>query len=487
MAAWPSGKRVIELGYRPTLKQVRFHASKAAYRLYGGAAGGGKSEAILFEAVMQCLEHEGIRGLVLRRTFPELERSLIQRALEKLPREIYEYHASKHVMRFPSGSTLEFGYSESDPDVIRFQSAEYGFIGFDELTHFSEFQWRYLKSRCRSVIRGVYPNMFAGTNPGNRGHGWVKRLWIDKQLNVEEVEAGETREDYDFIPAKVRDNPYLLQNDPAYLTRLASLPTDVRRALLEGDWDLFEGQVFREFRKDTHVVPSAERGVPSLEAWWPRWRAIDWGYTQPACCLWFCREPKGTTFVYRELYKAGMLVSEFAKRVKEMDGDEQIETCYLDPSCWQKSGAVEESIAEQFEKYFSVEPADNDRLGGKQLVHEMLRVPSTSPAPLGASECRAPSLQIFENCLNLVRTLPQLVYDPVKVEDVDTEGEDHAYDALRYGLKSASRRTGEKPKELRAQELVGDAVAREDWTAVAMRMRRFEQFDRGGERAVRWK
>ncbi|HEY4683128.1 MAG TPA: phage terminase large subunit [Candidatus Acidoferrales bacterium] len=473
------GKRAIELGYHATAKQGRFHASRAPYRLYGGAAGGGKSEAILFEAVMQCLEHAGIRGLVLRRTFPELERSLIQRALEKIPREIYQYNTAKHIMTFPNGSVLEFGFSECDVDVIRFQSAEYGFIGFDELTHFTEYQWRYLKSRCRSVIKGVFPNMFAGTNPGNRGHAWVKRLWIEKQLNPEEQEAGERARDYDFIPAKVRDNPYLVENDPGYLNRLASLPPAVRRALLEGDWDLFEGQVFTEFRKEIHVVPSGEYRVPSLGAWWPRWRAIDWGYTQPACCLWFCREPKGRTYVYRELYKTGMLVSEFAKRVKEMDGGEQIETCYLDPACWQKSGAVEQSISEQFAEHFSVQPADNDRLGGKQLVHEMLRVGCRVP---GAESGRG--LQIFENCTNLIRTLPQLVYDTVKVEDVDSDGEDHAYDALRYGLKSAHQREAEKPYSLRAAEFIAGA---EDPTVVAMRMRKFEAHEQRAARPVRWR
>ncbi len=430
---------------------------------------------------MQCLEHPGNRGLVLRRAFPELERSLIQRALEKLPREIYQYNATKHTMQFLNGSVLEFGFSESGEDVIRFQSAEYGFIGFDELTHFTEYQWRYLKSRCRSVIKGVVPNMFAGTNPGNRGHAWVKRLWIDKQLNPQEMEAGETPADYDFIPAKVQDNPYLLRNDPGYLNRLASLPPDVRRALLEGDWDLFEGQVFQEFRREIHVVEatSDQRSATRLEPWWPRWRAIDWGFTQPACCLWFCREPKGRTYIYRELYTTGMLVSEFAKRVKEMDGGEQIATCYLDPSCWAKSGAVEQSIAEQFAGHFRVEPADNDRLGGKQIVHEMLRAECWVPgAESGAG------LQIFENCTNLIRTLPQLVYDPVKVEDVDTDGDDHAYDALRYGLKSLHRRDAEKPYELRAAEFAGGA---EDPTAVAMRMRQFEASEREAARPTRWK
>ena len=433
---------------------------------------------------MQCLEYPGNRGLVLRRTFPELERSLIQRALEKLPREMYDYHATKHTMQFPNGSVLEFGFSDSDQDVIRFQSAEYGFIGLDELTHFTEYQWRYLKSRCRSVIPGVFPNMFAGTNPGNRGHAWVKRLWIEKNLKAEERGAGESPADYDFIPAKMRDNPYLLRNDPGYLNRLQSLPPDVSRALLEGDWDLFEGQAFKEFRKEMHVVEATRlggRAATSLEAWWPRWRAIDWGFTQPACCLWFCREPKGTTYVYRELYTTGMLVSDFAQRVKKMDGDEPIETCYLDPSCWSKSGLVEQSIAEQFAEHFPVEPADNDRLGGKQVVHEMLRWqrPATGDQrPVG------PRLQILENCQNLIRTLPLLVYDPIKVEDVDTEGEDHAYDALRYGLKSVHRRDAEKPRELRLAEYVSGA---RDATAMAMRMRRFEAMEREAARLTRWK
>ncbi len=462
--------------YQATDKQSRFHHSKAQYRLYGGAAGGGKSEALLFEAVRQCLEHDGNRGLLLRRTFPELERSLIQRALEKLPRELYHYNGSKHTMQFENKSVLEFGYTESDQDVARYWSAEYGFIGFDELTHFTEYQWRYLKARCRSVIPGVKPNMFGATNPGNRGHGWVKRLWLQKELSPEEKVAGETAADYEFIPAKVRDNPYLLANDPGYLNRLASLPPAMSRAMLEGDWDLFEGQVFTEFRKDIHVIAPKE-----FPEWWPRWRGIDWGFTQPACCLWFCREPKGRTYIYRELYLSGMLVSDFAKRVKEMDGTDTISTSYLDPSCWAKSGLVEQSYAEQFDQHFFVEQADNDRPGGKHLLHEMLRV-----QPDGG-----PSLQIFENCRNLIRTLPQLIYDNIKVEDVDTEGEDHAYDALRYGLKSAHRRDADKPVELRRAEFVGEPVEQQtgapDYTAIAMRAARFEAKEREAAKPVRWK
>src|SRR5271154_1104342 len=206
------------LDYDPSPKQIQFHASPAKYRLFGGAAGPGKSKALLMEAVVHALDHPNVNTLLLRRTFPELEGSLLHYFRRDVPRELYKsFHESKHLVEWTNGSTTRFGYCQSEHDVYQYQGSEFLFIGIDELTMFTLRQWQFLTSRNRCPIPGAFPCMAAATNPGNIGHSWVKALWVDKQpAPGMENPAEYDPADYDFIPARFTDNP-LYAHDESYL------------------------------------------------------------------------------------------------------------------------------------------------------------------------------------------------------------------------------------------------------------------------------
>ncbi len=246
---------IISDWYTPFPRQREFHESGAKYRLFGGAAGPGKTKALLWEAIRQANRYPRVDTLILRRTFPELESSLIAYFRRDVPKELYRsYNESKHVVTWHNGSTTRFGHCAHENDIYQYQGAEYLFIGLDETTHFTLKQWQFLTSRNRCPVRGTFPNMAGASNPGNIGHAWVKALWIDKR-----APAGMERPDnynpldYDFVKATVADNP-IYADDREYRRTLDSLPSHLRRAFLEGDWNVFAGQYFDVFNRARHVV-----------------------------------------------------------------------------------------------------------------------------------------------------------------------------------------------------------------------------------------
>jgi hypothetical protein len=287
-AAHPDSPKV-SLAYEPFAKQSEFHASPAKYRLFGGAAGPGKSKALLMEAIVQAHEHPGVNTLLLRRTFPELEQSLLLYFRRDVPRELYDsYNESKHTVTWRNGSTTRFGYCQRENDVYQYQGAEFLFIGIDELTLFTLRQWQFLTSRNRCPVAGAFPCMAGATNPGNIGHAWVKSLWIDKQPapGMEQSEEYDPA-DYDFISARVTDNP-IYASDENYLKTLRALPSHLRRAFLDGDWDVFAGQYFDRFDTALHTVRAEQI---EWKPWWPRWISIDWGFEHPAASYWHASGP----------------------------------------------------------------------------------------------------------------------------------------------------------------------------------------------------
>lgn len=415
--------------YSPTPRQRLFHSCPADIILYGGAAGGGKSEALLWEAFMQMVETPGIRGLILRRTFPELNRSLIQRSLAKFPREVCRYVASEKSWYFNNGSVLEFGYCEREADVYQYQSAEYSFIGFDELTHFTYAQWDYLvNSRLRSSVPGAWPRVRAASNPGNVGHAWVKSLFIDgKEPDV--VWEDHRSRKYAFIPAKVQDNPYLLQNDPQYIARLEDLDEKWRRALLDGDWDVFAGQFFDKWDPSVHVLD--EHFDPPKH--WPRFRALDWGFAKPYSVGWYAVTPSGALYRYRELYGWGgqpnvgsrETADEVARKIVEIEREsgEYNLVGVADNQIWASGRDTGKSIAETFQDYGIVwVPANKDRISGWDQCRQRLAVDPKD----------GPRFFVSPRCEHFIRTIPTLVHSESKPEDLDTEGEDHVADEWRY-------------------------------------------------------
>src|SRR5271163_1728875 len=276
------------LDYEPFPKQCQFHSSPAKYRLFGGAAGPGKTKALLMEAVIQALTHPNVNTLLLRRTFPELEASLLHYFRRDVPRHLYvAFHESKHLVEWRNGSTTRFGYCQNESDVYQYQGSEFLFIGIDELTLFTLRQWQFLTSRNRCPVPGTFACMAGATNPGNIGHSWVKALWVDKQpAPGMENPAEYDPADYDFIPARFTDNP-LYAHDESYLKSLRALPSHLRRAFLDGSWEVFAGQYFDNFDCSRHVVRAEQIGATLREkSWWPRWISMDWGFEHPSAVYW---------------------------------------------------------------------------------------------------------------------------------------------------------------------------------------------------------
>ena len=413
-------------------KQYEFIQAKEFEVLYGGAAGGGKSYGQLIDAYLYALKYKKSKQLILRRTFPDLEKSLIRVSRDLYRQDLCEYNGSKHTYTFINGSIIDFGYINNESDVYQYQSAEYDVIRFDELTHFTEFQYTYLISRCRGA--NDYPKQIkSSTNPGNVGHGWVRARFIDIAPPDTTIETPQgTRR---FIPAKVQDNRFLMESDPEYITRLKNLPEEEQKALLYGSWDVFKGQYFTEFSRDKHVIKPFD--IPKD---WKRVRSIDWGYNDPCAIIWYAIGPEGRCYVYRELTLRETLASVAAERIVELTGDEVIAYTTASPDMWQKRGHADidgESIAETFARHgCPLVQADNSRVIGWNRVREFF-----ADAPDGK-----PMIQIFETCLELIRTIPLMIYDDHNPEDVADGLPDHWCESLRYFCMSRPSPIKPKPE-----------------------------------------
>ena len=412
--------------------QTQFLAASEREVFYGGARGGGKSYAMLVDPLRYC--HRAThRALLIRRTMPEL-RDLINHSQRLYSRAFpgAKWREQEKEWRFPSGAKIEFGYAENMTDVLRYQGQSYTWIGIDELPQYPTPDiYNFLRSSLRSVDPEIPVFMRATGNPGNVGSQWVREMFVNpstpnEKFNVEiSTPVGIRKISRRFIPAKLQDNPYLMQTDDYYIM-LASLPEIQKRQFLDGDWDAFDDSAFPEFKKQTHVVESFE-----IPKGWYRFRAADWGYSSPACCLWFAIDYDNNIWIYRELYVTRNTADQFARKVLELEHGEYINYGVLDSSTWAKRGDVGPSIAEtMIQNGCRWRPSDRSpksRINGKLEVHKRFTLnPDT----------KEPGLMILSNCRNLIRTLSTLPVDSNNPEDVDTKAEDHAYDALRYGCMS---------------------------------------------------
>lgn len=428
-------KLTIEL----TKTQKAFMDASADEVLFGGAAGGGKSYGQLADALVYALRYKGSRQLILRRTFPELEHSLILTSLAFYPKNVCRYSATARKWHFLNGSVIEFGYCATKTDTLRYQGAEYDVVRFDELTHFTEEQYTYLISRIRGV--NPYPKMVkSSTNPGGIGHTWVKNRFIEGFAPNEVHTDPETGVKRLFIPSFVGDNVFLMKADADYVKRLEQLPEKERKALLFGEWDIFDGQVFTEWknsllgrrtRRWSHVIEPFE--IPKS---WRRYRAFDFGYSKPFAVSWFAVDEDGRAYNYRELYGCTGVpdtgvrwtAQRIAEAIREIEDREECGrqiTGIADPAIWNNTGSEDGSIADMMQKkgvFF--EKGNHNRLAGKMQVHYRLAFDDEG----------LPMIYFFEDCRHMIRTLPQLCYDALRPEDVNTTQEDHLYDALKYFL-----------------------------------------------------
>jgi len=474
-----TGRPRISDSYRPFPRQEQFHNSRAKYRLFGGAAGPGKTTALLWEAIGHATEVDGCDTLLLRRTYPELETSLLVEFRRSVPRSMYKsYNESKHVITWNNRSTTRFGYCRSENDVYRYQGAEFLFIGLDELTHFTLKQWQFLTSRNRCPVRfyssgpyagkRVVPCMAGATNPGNIGHAWVKALWVDKAppAGFERADLYDPR-DYDFIRARLDDNP-IYADDADYRRTLETLPEHLRLAMLEGDWNVFAGQYFDVFDYGRHTARPEEI---RLEHWWPRWISIDWGFQHNSAVYWHCAVPASAFYgchpdrsegsqpynslrslglprggpqddsasavrtrivTYREFVQSGLSPRMLAQAIAERSGRERISEVFLSPDAFAHRTS-EASIAEQLGDILVANSlprpalADDDRVGGWQWMYQLLQTDSWL---------------MTDNCSKLIDCLPNLIHENGRNEDVRKVDGDDPADAARYGLVSGARLAG---------------------------------------------
>ena len=298
--------------YKPQFKQKLFHNSKARYPLMEGGRGGGKSLALLWEAIYQCVIVEKCNCLLLRRTLSAAEKGGIEdHFIKYIPRKLYKnWNGSKHCATFHNGSQLFFGYIEGDQDLGQYQSAEFLFIGFDEITQFTYSQWDYMKGSNRCPVKfdcygkPTQPRMAGATNPNGKGSGWVKALWITHKPPAGEMMLNYRAEDYESIHSTYEDNS-VYANDKDYIEGLTSISdTALREAWIPGNWDILAGQYFQQWDEKRHVKSFGEI---EFEDWQERWIGIDWGYTHACAVGWFTRA-KIANQISSELPKRDVIV-----------------------------------------------------------------------------------------------------------------------------------------------------------------------------------
>ncbi|MEK9207326.1 MAG: phage terminase large subunit [Patescibacteria group bacterium] len=400
------------------------------YLLYGGAMGGGKSYFLRWKLIRILLAfaargHLNVTVGLFCEDYPALKDRHLSKVRYEFPTWLGEYNSTDHNFTlYPEFGSGVIAFRNLD-DASKYQSSEFAVIAVDELTKNTEEDFTFLRTRLRWP--GISDTRFIGaTNPGGKGHLWVKRLWIERTFPEYEQE----RDKFVYVQALLKDNPYI--NDPEYLKSLESLPDEKRKAYLEGDWELYEGQYFGEWNKTQHIV--AYFSIPES---WKRVRSIDIsGRKGVTSCHWYAVDYDGNVYVYREHYARGMDSDQHADRIKELSGDEEYVYTVIDNSAFSKLG-LPETTSEIYQRHGirGLRPSSKKRLMGWDIVHQYLRWDKDNK----------PRLRIFDTCINMIRTLPSLVHDPIELQDVDTHGEDHAADDLRYFLQTLRDQRSPKP------------------------------------------
>lgn len=421
----PGGEIRLDLGALYP-KQWRFIRSTARYTAYGGARGGGKTHVLMRACIRGALRYPGIRILILRRTYPELEQTIIQpmnrlissAAMDGRPcgEMVASYSSTLRMLFFSNGSTVKFGHLQSAAAITEYQGQEYDWIFMDEATHFTEYEFRTMGATLRGV-NDIPKHFYLTCNPGGVGHQWVKRLFVTR-----EYEDNENGKDYSFIPATVEDNTELLKASPEYIQMLDTLPEDIRAAHRYGDWDAMAGQYFSEFRREVHVVKPF-----TLPLEWPRYRAFDYGLDMFAC-YWFAIDFDDRVWVYREYRESGLIVSQAAEAMRRLTPlSERIQFTVAPPDMWSTQKDTGRTMAEIFtENGVGLVRASSQRIQGWMVLKEFLKIRTDG----------RPGMLITEDCPGLIRDLPALQHDEKNPSDCAKEPHEitHSPDAIRYGL-----------------------------------------------------
>lgn len=416
--------------------QLAFFKARSRYLAYGGARGGGKSWAVRWKASLMAAKFAGIRILIIRRTYPELNENHIL-PMRQMLQGAARYNDSEKAMTFLNGSRIKFGYCKRETDVLQYQGQEYDAIFLDEATQFTEWQFKALDTSVRGV--NSFPKRFYLTcNPGGVGHAWVKRLFVDRAFR-----EGENPDDYEFIQARVYDNKSLLEADPGYLDTLKKLPEQKRRAWLDGDWSVVDGAFFPEWDRDVHVVEPF-----AVPAWWKWYFCIDYGLDMLAAYM-AAADDAGNIWITEEVYESGLVIDEAARVCRQMIGGRQLEAAFAPPDLWNRNRDTGRSLAEAFaDAGIYLATAQNDRRMGWMEVKRYLQYRTERTADGSVRMAEGPRLRIFDCCENLCESWPYLLCSELDPNDVAKEPHEytHGPDAVRYLL--AGRPQGaEKPVE----------------------------------------
>ena len=422
--------RTLDLG-RAQPKQTLFLKDKHRHIAYGGARGGGKSWAVRTKSKLLAFRYPGIKILIVRKTYKELQNNHIEQLTAELA-GFAKYNRADKMFRFPNGSTISFGYCANEGDLGQYQGAEYDVVFIDEAGQLQE-SWIRKINLCVRGTNGFPKRTYYTLNPGGPGHAYFKRVFVDRNFNPDE-----DPNDYFFIQAKVEDNKALMDTQPDYLRELENLPPTLRAAWKDGRWDVYEGQFFEDFRdvpehyKDrrwTHVIEPFE--IPDG---WTICRSYDFGYGKPFSCAWWAVDYDGTIYRIMELYGCTRTPNEGVKWTPDKQFEEihktEMQHPWLkgktiigvaDPAIWDASRG--ESVADTAARYgVFFTPGDNERIAGWMQCHYRLQF----------DEDGYPRMYVFNTCRAFIRTIPTLIYDEHRAEDLDTKMEDHVADEWRY-------------------------------------------------------
>ena len=422
--------RTLDLG-RAQPKQTLFLKDKHRHIAYGGARGGGKSWAVRTKSKLLAFRYPGIKILIVRKTYKELQNNHIEQLTAELA-GFAKYNRSDKMFRFPNGSTISFGYCANEGDLGQYQGAEYDVVFIDEAGQLQE-SWIRKINLCVRGTNGFPKRTYYTLNPGGPGHAYFKRVFVDRNFNPDE-----DPNDYFFIQAKVEDNKVLMDTQPDYLRELENLPPTLRAAWKDGRWDVYEGQFFEDFRdvpehyqdrRWTHVIEPFE--IPDG---WTICRSYDFGYGKPFSCAWWAVDYDGTIYRIMELYGCTRTPNEGVKWTPDKQFEEihktEMQHPWLkgktiigvaDPAIWDASRG--ESVADTAARYgVFFTPGDNERIAGWMQCHYRLQF----------DEDGYPRMYVFNTCRAFIRTIPTLIYDEHRAEDLDTKMEDHVADEWRY-------------------------------------------------------